>query len=82
MSKFYKCTADLQGGDFCVDETDTINGWRSTAIMFAWNDGLEEIVKELNSIADEDVMDLIAEVWQLQFEEVTEDEYRKFKENK
>lgn len=72
MAKKYKCIADYQGGTWCLDEIDTIEGWRERAIEWADSDGSEGLIKELQELKKSDVIDYIIEVWQIGFKEVND----------
>ena len=70
MNKMYKVVSDLQGGDFGMGRIYTIEQWRLQAIEWADMDEHDGIVEELKNLPLDEVIDYIAEFWQLEFEEV------------
>ena len=79
--KKYKCVEDYQGTGWCVDVVDTAEGWRERAIDWQQSDGIdaEDIEKfsryykeKIEEGKEQELMDYIADVWQIGFEEVKE----------
>ena len=71
-NSYYKCTDDLQGGSWCVGILETVQEWKERAIEWADSDGLTGVIKELQTITDEqDIMDYISEIWSLSFEKMS-----------
>ena len=70
MEKMYKVVADLQGGNFGMYRIQTIEDWREQAIEWADMDEHDGIVEELKNLPLDEVIDYIAEFWQLEFKEV------------
>ena len=70
MNKMYKVVRDLQGGEFGMYRIQTIEDWREQAIEWADMDEHDGIVEELKSLPQDEVIDYIAEFWQLEFKEI------------
>lgn len=71
-NSYYKCTSDLQGGNWCVGILETVQEWKERAIEWADSDGFTGVIKELQAITDEqDIMDYISETWSLSFEKMS-----------
>lgn len=73
MEKRYRVSADLQGGDFGMGRTYTIEQWREQAIDWADMDEHDGLIETLKALPKDEVLDEIAEFWQLEFEEVYTD---------
>lgn len=69
MEKKYICINDLQGGEFAVGYSMTVEEWRGQAIEWAENDNTEETIEELENLKENEVMDYIREVWELEIVE-------------
>lgn len=67
--KKYRVVNDLQGGEFGMGRDYTIQEWREQANEWLDMDGSEEDFMEL--VADNEVIDYIAEYWDLEFLEVS-----------
>lgn len=79
--KVYKCVKDLQGGKWCVGTLAPIELWRQKAIWWVVDEGFtgyEEIVKEIENLPQDKVIDFIADFWQLEFDEGYEVSYEFF----
>ena len=70
MNKMYKVVRDLQGGEFGMYRIQTIEDWREQAIEWADMDEHDGIVEELKRLPLDEVIDYIAEFWQLEFKEI------------
>ena len=74
-SKLYKVINDLQGGDFAMfnyngtERIQTVEGWRKNAMDWADADD-SDLYGTIKKLPKNEVMDFIAETWQLEFEEV------------
>ena len=75
---------DRQGGSWAVGEVGTIQDWRELAQSWADSDDMEETIENLAEMPDEDVIDYIADVWDIEIEEFDEDnpEHRKLQEER
>ena len=75
---------DRQGGSWAVGNVDTIEGWRELAQSWADSDDMEETIENLAEMPDEDVIDYIADIWDIEIEEFDEDnpEHRKLQEER
>ena len=71
-TKNYKCVKDLQGGDWCVGVTQSIEEWRENAIEWADSDGYEGVVEILKELPQNEVIDYIQDFWQIEIIEVKE----------
>lgn len=70
MEKRYRVSADLQGGDFGMGRIYTIEQWRLQAIDWADMDEHDGLIETLKALPKDEVLDEIAEFWQLEFEEI------------
>ena len=70
MKKMYKVVRDLQGGEFGMYRIQTIEDWREQAIEWADMDEHDGVVEELKNLPLDEVIDYIAEFWQLEFKEI------------
>lgn len=73
--KVYKCVKDLQHSGFCVGIKKTIEGWRNHARYLVEEESLkdyEKLVKEIEDLPQDEVMDYIADFFQIEFEEIVE----------
>lgn len=73
MEKRYRVSADLQGGDFGMGRIYTVEQWREQAIDWADMDEHDGLIETLKALPKDEVLDEIAEFWQLEFEEVYTD---------
>lgn len=64
----YKCVADYQDSDFHLGETKTIQEWRDIFVGYAEDEELLEIITPLKKLPNKEIMDCIAEIWQIEFE--------------
>lgn len=79
--KVYRCVKDLQGGKWCVGFATTIEVWRWKAICQVEEEDFpeyKEIVKEIENLPQDKVIDFIACFWQLEFEDIGEISYEPF----
>ena len=72
----YECIKDLQGADWFVNSVFTLEEWRELAKEWANNDGLDGVEKTLEELPENEVMDFIADIWQLEFRTVVEYELK------
>lgn len=70
----YECIKDLQGAGWFVDRVQTVEEWRELAKEWANMDDLEEVENTLEKLPQNEVMEFIADIWQLEFKEVGENE--------
>lgn len=76
--KVYKCVKDSQQAGFCVGIKKTIEGWRNHAIYLEKEkpyDVYEKTVMQLEDLPQDEVMDYIADFFQIEFEECGEVAY-------
>lgn len=76
--KVYKCVNDLQHTGFCVGISQTIEKWRNHARYLVEEESLrdyEKLVKEIEDLPQDKVMDYIADFFQIEFEECGEVAY-------
>lgn len=59
----YTCVNDLQGADFALGRTLTIEGWRQQGISWATMDDYDGICKALSKMPSDKVIDYIEEFW-------------------
>ena len=69
MEKKYICIRDLQGGEFALGYSMTVEEWRGQAIEWAENDGDNETYEELEKLDTSEVLDYIREIWELEIVE-------------
>lgn len=69
-NKLFRVVKDLQGGDFAMGSDLTIEQWREQAIEWAGTDGHYGLVEELKKLPQNEVLDEIAEFWQIEFAEL------------
>lgn len=69
MEKKFMCIKDLQGGNFAVGYSMTIEEWRGQAMEWAENDGDSETYEELEKLNTSEVLDYIREIWELEIVE-------------
>ena len=69
MEKKFMCIKDLQGGEFAVGYSMTVEEWRGQAMEWAENDNTEETIEELENLKENEVIDYIREVWELEIVE-------------
>lgn len=69
-SKRYKVVCDNQGGDFGKGRNYTLDQWRKQAMKWCYADENFGIMKEIYEIEDEDLLDDIAEIWDIEFAEM------------
>lgn len=69
MEKKFMCIKDLQGGNFAVGYSMTIEEWRGQAMEWAENDGDSETYEELVELDTSEVLDYIREIWELEIVE-------------
>ena len=67
----YFVSKDLQGGDFGMYRLFTIEEWREQAKEWADLDDSGAVYDHLCELPKEDVMDFIADFWELEFRETT-----------
>ena len=65
MKKLYINIDDLQGTNWALGKTDTIQGWREIAQFWADSDGNEDVVEALAEMPEEDVIDYVSEIWDI-----------------
>lgn len=65
----YYVSRDLQGGEFAMGRTQSIEDWRKNAMEWAWNDDMDWLVDELSILPQNEVIDFISEIWQLEFKQ-------------
>ena len=74
--KKYECIKDLQGASWFVNSIFTLEEWRELAKEWANNDGLDEVEKTLEELPENEIMEFIADIWQLEFRTVVEYELK------
>lgn len=72
--KRYKVDIDYENGDFGKGRYFTISQWRKQAMEWCFADENFGLMKELYETKDEEVLDTIAEVWNVQFAEIDEND--------
>lgn len=75
--KKYRVVRDLQGGEFGMDRDYTIKEWIQQARDWCWaddNDELDTVLERMDKEGESDnnILDLISDIWQIEFEEVKE----------
>jgi hypothetical protein len=75
----YRVVRDLQGGSFGMDRDYTADEWIEQAREWCEADDntdldnyLERMQKNRGDFPDKEVIDFIADIWQLEFEQVKE----------
>ena len=69
-SKRYKVVCDNQGGEFGMNRNYTLDQWRKQAIEWCYHDENFGMMKEIYEIDDQDLLDDIAEIWDIEFAEM------------
>ena len=64
----YYVAEDYQFTDFGMQRNYTLQEWREQAIDWADMDEHDGLIETLNTIKDEELLDFIAEIWQIRFE--------------
>lgn len=59
------CIKDLQGGDFAVGASATIEEWRKIALDWADNDNNNELYETIKKLPTKQVIEFIKEIWQI-----------------
>ena len=72
--KRYKVIKDNQGSYFGMERNFTISQWRKQAMEWCYADENYGIMKELYETKDEEVLDTIAEIWDIEFAETGEND--------
>lgn len=67
----YFVSKDLQGGDFGMHRLYTIEEWREQAKEWADLEDMGAVYDHLCELPKEDVIDFIADFWELEFRETT-----------
>lgn len=73
--KVYKCVKDLQNTGFCVGIENSIERWRNHVRFLVEEESFkdyEKLVKEIEDLPQDQVMDYIADYFQIEFEEAGE----------
>lgn len=75
--KRYRVVRDLQGGEFGMGRDYTIKEWTQQARDWCWaddNDELDNVLERMDKEGESDnnILDLISDIWQIEFEEVKE----------
>ena len=75
--KRYRVVRDLQGGEFGMDRDYTIKEWLQQARDWCRaddNDELDNVLERMDKEGESDnnILDLISDIWQIEFEEVKE----------
>ena len=68
----YKCTADLQTGEWCVGTIKTAEGWRRLALGWADSDGNKWATRELKALygkTDKEIIEFISDYWEIKLEQ-------------
>ncbi len=68
--QLYKCVADFEDGNWCVGTTQTIEEWRTNALMWADSDGFDGVIKTLKKLNGKELIDFIQDFWQIRIVEV------------
>lgn len=68
--KKYRVINDLQGADFGMGRDYTLEEWREQAIEWADMDENDGLIKLLKNTPRKELLDTIAEFWQIEFAEV------------
>ena len=76
--KRYRVIEDLQGDEFGMYRDFTVEQWREQAIEWATMDDNDDVVDRLNKLPSEQVLDYIADFWQIVFAEVDDTEDGRF----
>lgn len=71
MEKRYRVVADYQGGEFGFYRDLTVEQWRVQATEWANVDDNDELYDITKNLKDSEVIDFIAENWDLEFVEVS-----------
>lgn len=76
--KKYRVVRDLQGGEFGMGRDYTAKEWIQQARDWCWaddNDELDNILERMDKEGESDnnILDLISDIWQIEFEEVKEE---------
>lgn len=74
----YYVSRDLQGGEFAMGRTQSIEDWRKNAMEWAWSDDNDWLIDELSILPQNEVIDFISEIWQLEF---TKGDINNYEEN-
>ncbi len=72
--KYYIVTDDLQGGEFGMERAYTAKEWGEQAYEWAYGDGDEDAESWLSYKSDQELIDGIADVWDLAFAEINEEQ--------
>ena len=75
--KKYRVIRDLQGGEFGMGRDYTATEWLEQAREWCWaddNDELDNVLERMDKEGESDnnILDLISDIWQIEFEEVKE----------
>ena len=75
--KKYRVVRDLQGGEFGMGRDYTATEWLEQAREWCWaddNDELDNVLERMDKEGENDnnILDLISDIWQIEFEEVKE----------
>lgn len=75
--KKYRVVRDLQGGEFGMGRDYTATEWLEQAREWCWaddNDELDNVLERMDKEEknDNNILDLISNIWQIEFEEVKE----------
>lgn len=63
----YKVVKDLQGGEFAMDLNFTVEQWQKQALVWCWYDDNDELADYICHLPKDDILPLIAEIWQIEF---------------
>lgn len=69
MEKKYICIRDLQGGEFAVGYSMTVEEWRGQAMEWAESDNNEGLVESLETLNSDEVINFIIDFWELEIVE-------------
>lgn len=79
MDKKYIVKTDRQGGTFGQYRIYTIEQWRKQAIIWAEIDDNDELLQTLKTLPKEKVIDFIDDFWDLEFQEISEEDFETYK---
>lgn len=69
----YRVIKDNHGGNFGMFRNYTLDQWRKQALEWCYMDERDGLAKEIYNTKDEELLDTIAEIWDVQFKKVRKD---------
>lgn len=70
----YKVVEDLQGSEFGMGISYTIEQWQKRALEWCHSDDNKELAKYIYNLPQNDIMDFISEMWSIKFAPVDSNE--------